>query len=263
MAEVIREDSEGLGLQAMIELQEATPTSVSAPATTETNNNSTGDQRPSSEHGDSHTDGSEYGDSFDSRDPEPGFAHIDGDIEGHGYNQTLVDIITVPCVGASPVDTWARDPLAEGYFGFPAPTELERYPTVKELPGSSVLSPTINRHLPKASHIWVRQGIRKEVSTARVMLYRHRELAEGTTLDSAADDLLREIMKMRTGLKKARPIFFICHSIGGLVVKNALIKASKTEELRSLIFDCHGVAFFGKMSFDTCSISSLATNIML
>lgn len=176
---------------------------------------------------------------------EPGFEHVDGDIEGCGYNETTVDIIAVPCIGASPIDTWARDPLKEGYFTLPPPTELDKYSTVKELPGSSVLTPTITRVLPKASHLWIRQGIRKEVDKARVMLYRHREIVEGMTIESAADDLIGQVMKIRAGLKKARPIFFICHSIGGLVVKEALVRAREHEELRPFMYDCHGITFFG------------------
>ncbi|KAI8623925.1 hypothetical protein F5Y19DRAFT_343736 [Xylariaceae sp. FL1651] len=176
---------------------------------------------------------------------EPGFELVDGDIEGCGYNDTTVDIIAVPCIGASPIDTWARDPLRDGYFAAPTPSEPDKYSTVKEQPGSSVLSSTTDRVSPKASHIWIRQGIRKEVSQARVMLYRHRELADGVTIEHAADDLLEQVIKMRSALKKARPIFFICHSIGGLVVKSALVKASKKEELRPLVFDCHGITFFG------------------
>jgi hypothetical protein len=178
----------------------------------------------------------------------PGFEQIDGDIDGRGYNETTVDIIAVPCIGASPIDTWARDPLSEGYFTLPITNELDKYSTVKELPGSSVLSPTINRVLPKASHLWIRQGIRKEVSNARVMLYRHRELHDGMTIEEAADDLIDQLVKMRAGLTKARPIFFICHSIGGLVVKLALVKARKRSELKSLVFDCHGITFFGQQS---------------
>ncbi|KAI0445123.1 hypothetical protein F4803DRAFT_509492 [Xylaria telfairii] len=175
---------------------------------------------------------------------EPGFEHIDGDIDGYGYNETTVDIIAVPCIGASPIDTWARDPLSDGYFTFPPTSELNKYTTVKELPGSSVLTPTITRVLPKASHLWIRQGIRREVSKARVMLYRHRELCEGMTINDAADDLIKQLTNMRSGLKKARPIFFICHSIGGLVVKAALVKAKKHDELKTLVYDCHGITFF-------------------
>ncbi|TKW49079.1 hypothetical protein CTA1_2021 [Colletotrichum tanaceti] len=46
----------------------------------------------------------------------PGFADIDGEVDGLGYNETSVDIVCVPCPGADPVETWARDPLPEGYF---------------------------------------------------------------------------------------------------------------------------------------------------
>ncbi|KAI0599276.1 hypothetical protein F4775DRAFT_591720 [Biscogniauxia sp. FL1348] len=177
-------------------------------------------------------------------DPEPGFAHIDGDVSGHGYNETTVDIVAVPCIGASPVDTWARDPLREDYFEFPLSTELENYPTVKELPGSSNLTPTNDHPPPRATQLWILQGIRKEASMARVLLYRHRELTESMTLDQAADDLLEQVGKIRTDIKKSRPIFFICHSIGGLVAKLALVKASKEKELKPLVFDCHGMTFF-------------------
>ncbi|KAI5918852.1 hypothetical protein F4810DRAFT_690263 [Camillea tinctor] len=177
-------------------------------------------------------------------DPEPGFAHIDGDVSGHGYNETTVDIVAVPCIGASPVDTWARDPLRDDYFELPPSAELEKYATVKELPGSSILTPTIDHLLPRATQLWIRQGIRKEANMARVLLYRHRELTDGMTLEQAADDLLEQVSKIRAGIKKSRPIFFICHSIGGLVAKLALVKANKEKELRHLVFDCHGMTFF-------------------
>ncbi|KAI0865927.1 hypothetical protein F4860DRAFT_200414 [Xylaria cubensis] len=165
--------------------------------------------------------------------PEPGFEHIDGEIGGPGYNETTVDIIAVPCIGASPIDTWAR--VSEGYFEFPQTSEL---------PGSSVLTPTIKRVLPNANHLWINQGIRKEVSKARVMLYRHRRMDEDMTIEKAADDLIQQVMNIRSDLKKARPIFFVCHSIGGLVVKSALVKAKRHEELRTLVYACHGITFF-------------------
>ncbi|KAH8664544.1 hypothetical protein BX600DRAFT_512565 [Xylariales sp. PMI_506] len=177
-------------------------------------------------------------------EPEPGFAHVDGDIGGSGYNETTVDIIAVPCPGASPVDTWTRDPLPDGYFGLPSQNELGRYSTVKELPGRSILSPAINRHLPKATHLWIRQGIRMEVNTARVLLYRHRELHDGLTLDQLADDLLEQICEIRRDHTGVRPLFFVCHSIGGLVAKLALVKANQRENLRWMMYGCHGMTFF-------------------
>ncbi|TEA14937.1 Protein SERAC1 [Colletotrichum sidae] len=174
-------------------------------------------------------------------DPRAGFAHIDGDVNGRGYNETSVDIVCVPCPGADPIDTWARDPLPEGYFG----RSGDGPPTAgKEVAGASILSPTINRNLPKAPHLWVRQGIRRQVSEARVLLYRHRELIEGLTLEQLADDLIEQVWNVRYGNQRSRPLFFVAHSIGGLVVKLALLKASQTERYKPFMYNCHGVTFF-------------------
>ncbi|KAK8110680.1 uncharacterized protein PG998_007137 [Apiospora kogelbergensis] len=177
-------------------------------------------------------------------EPEPGFAHVDGEIAGSGYNETKTDIIAVPCPGASPVETWMREPLPDGYFGHPTKRELDSHPALKDFSGHAILSPAINRTLPRAKHLWVRHGIRREANSARVMLYRHRELREGLTLDDLAEDLLDQLHKTRD-LSQNRPLFFICHSIGGLVAKLALAKASERENMRWLIFHTHGMTFFG------------------
>ncbi|ROW03396.1 hypothetical protein VSDG_01204 [Cytospora chrysosperma] len=177
-------------------------------------------------------------------DPEPGFAHVDGEIGGSGYNETLVDIVTVPCPGADPVETWTRDPLPDGFFGNPSDNELTDYPTVKELAGDAILTPGIGGNFPKAAHLWVRQGIRRFANTARVLLYRHRELTDHTTLDSLATDLLNNVLQRREGHHESRPVFFIAHSIGGLVVKKALLMARQDPKYRGILFNCHGVTFF-------------------
>lgn len=178
-------------------------------------------------------------------DPEPGFAHINGDIGGSGYNETRVDVIAIPCPGADPVETWTRDPLPHGYFGNPLDNELTAHPTLKELAGDAVLSPGIGHDFTKAAHLWVKQGIRRYASTARVLLYRHRELSDRTNLDSLARDLLDNVMLTRDRRQKSRPLFFIAHSIGGLVVKKALLIASQDEKYRNdILYNCHGVSFF-------------------
>ena len=134
-------------------------------------------------------------------DPESGFVHIDGDVGGSGYNETKVDIVAVPCPGADPVQPWlGDDPFPDDYFGAPLRNELQRHPTIAELAGDAILSPAINRHLPMASQVWVRQGIRKSVSTARVLLYKHRALSEGDDLASLAHDLLGHVRDLRERL---------------------------------------------------------------
>lgn len=182
-------------------------------------------------------------------DPEPGFAHVDGEVGGVGYNETKVDIITVPCPGADPVETWTRDPLPDNFFGEPGQDEVISQPTIKELAGDAILTPGIGGNFPKAAHLWVRQGIRRYANTARVLLYRHRELTDSTTLEGLARDLLENVFRRREGHHASRPLFFIAHSIGGLVVKKALLIASKSEKYRPILFNCHGITFFGKIYF--------------
>jgi len=189
--------------------------------------------------------------SFSHVDPVAGFAHTDGDVGGSGYNETKVDIVTVPCPGADPVETWARDPLPDDFFGQQMAgfdhDDADTNPAVA-LAGNTVLSPGLDRPLPRAATLWVRQGIRKFISTARVLLYRHRELEDGVRLDSLADDLLEHVWKIRQGpgLKQSRPLFFIAHGIGGLVVKKAIVKASRSDKYRGLWYNCHGLTFFGE-----------------
>lgn len=181
-------------------------------------------------------------------DAEPGFAYIDGEVGGTGYNETKVDIVAVPCPGADPLQPWiGSEPFPDGYFSPDVDvTVLASHPAVKELAVDAILSPGINRNLPRAAHVWVRQGVRKASSTARVLLYRHRKLAEGVTLEELAEDLMREVARVREGLHSSRPLFFLGHSVGGLVVKILLLKASRSPQFRHLMYNCHGVAFFGE-----------------
>lgn len=200
--------------------------------------------RPAAES--SSKDGASKRTSISHWDPEPGFAHIDGDIGGSGYNETTVDIITVPCPGADPVETWTRDPLPDGFFGNPLDNELTTHPALKELAGDAILSPGIASNFPRAAHLWVRQGIRRYASMARVLLYRHRELTDHTNLDQLAQDLLENVLLTRDEKQESRPLFFIAHSVGGLVVKKALVLAGQSARyLRPILYNCHGVTFFG------------------
>ncbi|KAK3316339.1 hypothetical protein B0H66DRAFT_604635 [Apodospora peruviana] len=184
------------------------------------------------------------------RTPEPaqgaGFAHIDGDLpgQGSGLNDTLVDVIAVPCPGADPVRTWICDPLPDDYFGFSTKHDGRRLPIVEMLAGGALESPAIDQHLPKAAQAWVKQGIRLSRDTARVMLYRHGTMSERTTLEGLAKDLLDQVLQSRQGTRLSRPIFFIAHSIGGLIVKLAILRASQVPQYRQIMYNCHGITFF-------------------
>ncbi|KAJ0159741.1 hypothetical protein CTA2_9187, partial [Colletotrichum tanaceti] len=127
--------------------------------------------------------------------------------------------------------------------GFFKSRYFERRPS-DNVPAGAPPSQTIGRHVSRTTHLWVRQGIRKEVNKARVLLYRHRELADGVTLDDLADDLIKQVWSERYGPQRSRPLFFIAHSVGGLVVKMALLKATKSELHKPFMYNCHGISFF-------------------
>ncbi|KAK3342450.1 hypothetical protein B0H65DRAFT_509552 [Neurospora tetraspora] len=155
---------------------------------------------------------------------EPGWAVIDGDVGGHGYNETKVDIIAVPCPGAEPLHPWTCDPVADSDFGS------------SEKPGTPK-----SMRLP---YVWIQQGIRNKDPTIRVLVYKHRGLREGINIDMLAVDLLDHVVQIRQGVRPSRPLFFIAHSIGGLVVKRALLKAHEDSRYKDIKNNCHGVGFF-------------------
>jgi hypothetical protein len=142
-------------------------------------------------------------------DPEPGFVSIDGDVGGPvEHKETTVDIICVPCPGADPEETWSRESLPDGYFQFPVDNTWPPRPTLNKLAGETILSPGIDKNLPKAPHVWVRHGIRRSISAARVMLYRHRALTDGMTLSSLAQDLLHHVQLHRENLVSIKAMLF-------------------------------------------------------
>ncbi|KAF7559395.1 hypothetical protein G7046_g4757 [Stylonectria norvegica] len=163
------------------------------------------------------------------------------------HDETTVDVVTVPCPGGHPLRTWNRDGLMSRYFGAPSMRDAEV--TDSDRPAPS----------------WVRQGIRREVDVARILLYEHPEPREGTTLSSLADEFLEELQELRSREENARPVLFVGHSIGGIVVKMALIKASRDSRYEEILRQCYGVAFFGTphQGSSYFAMPSLASSIQI
>lgn len=155
------------------------------------------------------------------------------------HDETSVDIVTVPCPAAHPLRSWNRDGLMGRYFGAPSMRDAEVREAERQNQNPS----------------WVRQGIRREANRARILLYEHPEVSEGTTLNSLAVALLDELRALRTRERQQeRPLLFIGHSIGGLVVKMALVKASRDSRYESILRECYGVAFFGESNYMTAEL---------
>lgn len=164
-------------------------------------------------------------------------------------------IVLVPCPGADPHETWMREALSRDFF--------KRLPTfhqgkatkwsephiAKGPTAGTLLPPSLGKDY-KAAPSWARSGVRHDANTARVLTYDHGDITPDRNLKSMADDLLSSICTETaantdsTGKISRRPLFFICHSIGGLVVKLALTQASRSSRYRFTLEDCYGVTFF-------------------
>ncbi|PWY93166.1 hypothetical protein BO94DRAFT_616050 [Aspergillus sclerotioniger CBS 115572] len=119
--------------------------------------------------------------------------------------ETAVDVVAVPAIGADPRRTWLDE----------------------------------NSQTP-----WLLSDLTKCVPNARVLLADHGHIGSRDDLDSLAHRLLKWLLEERQATSLRRPIFFICHSTGGLVAKAALIIASQlTSRLGSILSSCYGIAF--------------------
>ncbi|KAJ5823858.1 Mitochondrial substrate/solute carrier [Penicillium robsamsonii] len=89
---------------------------------------------------------------------------------------------------------------------------------------------------------WLELELLKHIPRARVLLYNYGDLRDDK-IDTLGERLLNQLRTERKNEPTRRPIFFICHSTGGLVVKAALALASR-EPGQSILTSCHGIAFF-------------------
>lgn len=158
-------------------------------------------------------------------------------------------VVLVSCPGADPHDTWMREPLSRDFFKRPATfyhgkaTKWNESQIAKGPTASTPLPPIPSKDHQSAPS-WARSGVRREANTARVLTYDHGDITPDRNLKSMAEDLLSSICTETAGKIARRPLFFICHSVGGLVVKLALTQASRSSKYRPILEDCYGVTFF-------------------
>jgi hypothetical protein len=94
------------------------------------------------------------------------------------------------------------------------------------------------------------KGLRYEFPTARVLLYKSesrwiKDAAVNQSMSNLARNLLTSIWSKREGAT-TRPIVFVGHSMGGLVIAKAItLVASRGEEYPNLLSCIAGCLFFG------------------
>ncbi|CAG8951465.1 hypothetical protein HYFRA_00007381 [Hymenoscyphus fraxineus] len=105
---------------------------------------------------------------------------------------------------------------------------------------------------PTSQTLWHRDLLPQSIPHARIQTFGYDATAAFSTNTSGiqehARDLLRCVSESRTqSFEKSRPLIFIAHSLGGLVLKQALVIASKSEgrDYGNIWTSTPGILFFG------------------
>ncbi|RWA12212.1 hypothetical protein EKO27_g2917 [Xylaria grammica] len=107
---------------------------------------------------------------------------------------------------------------------------------------------------PKASDktfMWIRDALPKHIHGVRAVIYGYEtKLVESQTFERIKDIASKLITFLTTygwGSRSLKPIVFLAHSLGGLVLRDALRQLSdgSSEEYRTLLNTLRGALFFG------------------
>ncbi|KAH7016248.1 ankyrin repeat-containing protein, partial [Microdochium trichocladiopsis] len=105
---------------------------------------------------------------------------------------------------------------------------------------------------PNSDDVWLRDFLPKDVSNIRVLIYGYDTKLPGSLSKQSIRDLGRTLLEQINAFRgndgtARRPIIFIGHSLGGLLIKEALIRARRpSNDVNSdLSKACYGLLFFG------------------
>ncbi|KAI1075136.1 hypothetical protein F5B20DRAFT_595294 [Whalleya microplaca] len=95
--------------------------------------------------------------------------------------------------------------------------------------------------------LWLRDFLPNRIPSARILLFGYNSnvafQASTAGITEQAENLLNHVQAART-MDPNRPLVFICHSLGGIVVKRALVHSSNDKTYESIRKSTFGVAFF-------------------
>ncbi|KAM0457154.1 hypothetical protein ACHAPV_006793 [Trichoderma viride] len=98
--------------------------------------------------------------------------------------------------------------------------------------------------------MWLRDFLPETVPNARILTYGYDTKLPGSQSEASIPDLSRRLLEsiktIRSGDIKNRPLILIGHSLGGLVVKEALAQAFEgSEDDKAVFISCFAVLLFG------------------
>ena len=102
--------------------------------------------------------------------------------------------------------------------------------------------------------MWLRDFLRRDLPSCRTMIYGYNSKLSSHGIDTIMDygrAMLEELKKVRnTEELRKRPLFFVAHSFGGIIMAHCLVKAVQTNEddhptIASLHRATYGMLLFG------------------
>lgn len=105
-------------------------------------------------------------------------------------------------------------------------------------------------------NLWLRDNLPEDVPQARILTFGYDSAVAFTPSVSTIEDIARSLLNRLSGMRSntddkdshERPIVFICHSLGGVVLRKALILAhaySSNEQFQDILNNTKAIAFFG------------------
>ncbi|KAI1660262.1 hypothetical protein F4813DRAFT_401203 [Daldinia decipiens] len=96
---------------------------------------------------------------------------------------------------------------------------------------------------------WLQAALTQAIPTARIMSFGYDSAVFSKSvadIGDFADQLLQGLLAKRCNPgEQTRPLLFLCHSLGGIVFKKALVRAHERNHYTKLLDYVQGVAFFG------------------
>lgn len=98
--------------------------------------------------------------------------------------------------------------------------------------------------------MWLRDSLPRLIPHARTMTFGYNSMlfmghSASNITDFATDLLERILLRRRSSAEKKRDIVFICHSLGGIVCKKALIIAHERPDYTPILDCVSGIVFMG------------------
>ncbi len=130
---------------------------------------------------------------------------------------------------------------------------------IRSVPGSEVFQYNAPLTFPTGNVCWPRDLLKVDAPKCRIFTWGYdssvanvTQAASRATIFGHSESLLNDICISRTSKDEAeRPLVFVGHSLGGLVIKGALIRSSEyhfnkqDEELGAVYLSTKGIVFLG------------------